>query len=151
MAKDPRLDPRRWSTVHPTTDAYKSWDDFEKASSEYIKWKRAGETGPAPQTFLGILIDEERRLVVRGTAQAEFGGYDIPWRMFLAMYRSTTAYVSSKDLIGAGWPDPEGFMAIDTHVQDKISELRKILDPISLTVANKRNVGYRLEINSQNF
>jgi len=89
-------DYRPFSTVAPTTDDVLHLDEairldeYQRRTKLYCEWKKGGQVGTPPPTYLGILVDKDRRLVVRGDdprKRAEFGRYTIPWRMFLFMWQ----------------------------------------------------------------
>lgn len=101
--------------------------------------------------ILGINLNRDIRRITREghTAVVEFKGKDIAWAIFCEMCKKGLNYTSNDEMKQI-WKqygitaDPE-----PTTIQAEMSQLRKILEPLSLGVENSRRLGYRLtELNS---
>ena len=92
---------------------------------------------------LELLLDHDRRRATRGTRPfVEFGGNTRLWQLLAALARRYDAYYRTYDLIDAVWKE---YRAEPGTLFGAISDLRKMLRALDLTVKHYRNLGYRLK------
>src|SRR4051794_20565061 len=93
--------------------------------------------------YLELVLDHDRRRVTRAPGQfVDLGGNFRLWQVLVALAKRYDAYYSTSDLISAVW---EGYPAEEGTVWGAMTDLRKMLRPLDLTVKHFWKLGYRLE------
>jgi hypothetical protein len=89
----------------------------------------------------GITLDLREWKATRGTASADFAGKEYPWNIFQQLCRSYPNSLPGGDLINVVWGRGEGGQQT---LQAHMNAVRRIIEPLGLTVRCIRKVGYRL-------
>jgi DNA-binding response OmpR family regulator len=103
---------------------------------------------PSGVPALGLDLDHDRHLVIRGTRPpVNIGGRLRPWKLLVALCGRHDAYYPKDDLIAAVWDeDPLAYHGIeDVTLYWTVGELRRMLHPLDLTIRHVYSLGYRLE------
>jgi DNA-binding response OmpR family regulator len=99
----------------------------------------------SPPGYLGLVVDEARRIVQRGSGQVDFGGNVIFWELFYRLFRQETGYLDRDVMYREVWPDPAGASVENGSIYSTVSRTRKMLEPIGVTIKHRKGLGYRLE------
>jgi DNA-binding response OmpR family regulator len=94
---------------------------------------------------LGITLDRTRQEVTRGNRPpVSLGGNCKQWAILTELWKRYDNYYLLNDLRATVWAD-EGYLPEDSTVWALVSELRKRLRPLRLTIKHTKGLGYRLE------
>ena len=92
---------------------------------------------------LDLVLDHGRHRVTRGTRPpVDLGGNCRLWQVLTELCRRYDDYYPARDLRAAVWDDC--YVEYET-LWAAVSELRKRLRPLGLTVKHVKGLGYRLE------
>lgn len=93
---------------------------------------------------LGLVLDHSRHQVTRqGCSPVDLGGNCRLWAILTELCKRHNAYLLKKDLISAVWG--YGVIPEEVTVYAAMSELRRRLRPLGLTIKHTKGLGYRLE------
>src|SRR5262249_19761170 len=101
--------------------------------------KSVGKPQSPPPAPFDLALNENRQVVFRGDRSAAFGGFCTGWGVLRALVQRYPDYYRTTDLGHEVWnplgkdSDPE-----DITVYRTITEVKKLLNSIGLTVANRR-------------
>jgi DNA-binding response OmpR family regulator len=92
---------------------------------------------------LGLVLDHGRHRGSREPGQAvELGGSVRLWELLVALGKRHDRYFRTYDLISEVWGD---YPAAESTLWAAVSELRKMLGPLQVTIKHRKGIGYRLE------
>jgi DNA-binding response OmpR family regulator len=92
---------------------------------------------------LDLVLDHGRRRVTRGNGPyVELGGQCQLWEILEELCRRYDGYCPIRDLRTAVWGD---YPADESTVWSAVSDLRKRLRPLDVTIRHVKGLGYRLE------
>jgi DNA-binding response OmpR family regulator len=106
-----------------------------------VRWWMTGNIDRVPA--LGLVLEHDRRRATRESGHStELGGNGRLWDLLEALARRHDAYYPTNDLIRAVWV---GYSVEAGTLWGAVSDLRKALLPLGLTIRHVKGLGYRLE------
>jgi hypothetical protein len=101
---------------------------------------------PPPKAYhFDIVIDPKHRRAVRGEATVEFGGREQAWKVAELLIRNAPGLVANDDLRRSVWSDGTKVIHVeDATFHSTVSHARSRLERLGVTIANVKNLGYRL-------
>jgi DNA-binding winged helix-turn-helix (wHTH) protein len=108
--------------------------------------KSVGKPQPPSPAPFDLALNENRQVVFRGDRSADFRGFCTGWGVLRALVQRHPDYYRTSDLGHEVWnPLGKDSDPAELTVYRTLTEVRKLLRPIGLTVANRKKIGYRLE------
>src|SRR4051812_30391668 len=107
---------------------------------------RSSDYFDGPRPYLGVKLDDSRRVVTREgmTAEVYLDRSRINWELLKLLIAKRGAFCSLHCLHGA-WEDLGGKEnPKDGTIYDAISDLRRPLKPLAVKIENVRDMGWRL-------
>lgn len=94
--------------------------------NRWLNWQLP--PGP-PATYLSITLDQEKRMVHRNGATADFCGKDLPWQFFTALYAAGSIGVGKKAMELRIWPKIGGdHYNLSKRTKSIVKELHVLID-----------------------
>jgi DNA-binding response OmpR family regulator len=95
---------------------------------------------------LGLVLNHDRHRATREPGSCiDLGGHVRLWRLLTQLGRRYDSYYCKEDLIKAVWEDLACDSIEEGTLYWAISDLRRRLRPLELSIKHTRGLGYRLE------